>query len=343
MNKIDLIFFVTDEPTVNLYEGEEPEHLFLGNSETVRSPVVRGAGDRPRPYFPPPPPLPQTSKGPQDHTKDFYEDDTLSSGPIYEDIDRMCRYRGQPPSSPQSSRDTKLKGKDKKKRKSKKNDNSTDASVLNLKSTADVNNDRTYYNVVADSLQSNGYAEPFQQPAHPNVIVNPMLSPAGFHTRLRSPATNTRTPHSPFSSRLAGNTLSSSQSTPTKNSGAGSMYYYSDTLKHKHANKQKGPSRPVRELQNSGRVDSDSGISVSRGDFLFDDTPSMRQQILMVNPSSPALTSLTSSPSSSPLSSSTASARGASCTSPSRGCTSPNNMVSPKNSNSQKPVIQKYV
>ena len=327
---------------MHLYEDDEPEHLFVGNSETVRSPVVRGVGERPRPYFPPPPPLPQISTGLQDHTKDFYEDDTLSSGPIYEDIDRMCRYRGQPPSSPQSSRDTKLKVKDKKKRKSKKNDNSTDVNVLNFKST-DVNNDRTYYNVAVDNLLSNGYAEPFQQPAHPNVIVNPMMSPAVFHTRLRSPAANARTPHSPFSSRLASNTLSSSQSTPTKNSGGGSMYYYSDTLKHKNANKQKGPNRPVRELQNSGRVDSDSGISVSRGDFQFDDTPSMRQQILMVNPSSPALTSLTSSPSSSPLSSSTASARGASCTSPSRGCTSPNNMLSPKNSNSQKPIIQKYV
>jgi len=311
----------------------------LPSRELVRSPLaVRGGGDRPRPYFPPPPPNPQTSTtGIRDLTKDFYEDE-VENMPIYEDIDRMCSYTGPPPTSPRQPKETKTK--EKKKRKSKKSEKeSTDIE----NSSATDSNERTYYNVPIDARVNR---EEQQHQPHGNVIVNPMMSPAAFHSRLRTMSPATRAPPSPFSTRLAAAsaTLSSSQSTPTKNSGGGSsMYYYSDTLKHnRNANPKKGP-RPVRDLQNGGRVDSDSGISVSRADFQMDEmpTPSMRQQILLVNPSSPAITSLTSSPSSSPMSTSTASPRGGGCTSPIRGFTSPSNILSPRNS--QKQVIQKYV
>ena len=275
-----------------------------------------------------------------DRCKEFYEEENLASGPIYEDIDRMCSYRGTPPAVPQQFKDKSEKGKEKKKRKSKKSDKelSSGFQIVDANASRGTDlNERTYYNV-DDHGVSRAFEETAAGPG--NVIVNPMMSPAMFHTRLRtmSPATNTRPPLSPYSARLAANTLSSSQSTPTKN---GSMYYYSDTLKHKNSNK-KGP-RTVRDLQNGGRVDSDSGISVSRADFQTEDIPSMRQQILMVNPSSPALTSLTSSPSSSPISTSTASPRGVGCTSPSRGCTSPSTIVSPRSNHSQKHVLQKYV
>lgn len=331
--------FFTDESTEYFYDCDASTGPLFSNdseylpNETVRSPVVRG--ERPRPYFPPPPPPPLSTEP----SKDFYEEENLSSGPIYEDIDRMCSYRGPP----QSFKDKSVKVKDKKKRKSKKSDKELSSGFpptdANASRGIDVN-EITYYNV-----DNNGMSRAFNEPAGPgpgNVIVNPMTSPAMFHTRLRtmSPATNTRPPLSPYSARMAASTLSSSQSTPTKN---GSMYYYSDTLKHKNSSSKKQGLRTVRDLQNGGRVDSDSGISVSRADFPMDDLPSMRQQILMVNPSSPALTSLTSSPSSSPISTSTASPRGAGCTSPSRGCTSPSALVSPRTQNSQKHVMQKYV
>ncbi len=262
--------------------------------------------------------------------------------PIYEDIDRMCSYMGSPPpTSPRQSKESKTK--EKKKRKSKKSEKDSQSTDPDFPLGVTDTNERTYYNVPADARGVN--REDQQQQPHGNVIVNPMMSPVAFHSRLRTMSPATRAPPSPFSTRLAAGsaTLSSSQSTPTKNSGGSSMYYYSDTLKHnRNANPKKGP-RPVRDLQNGGRVDSDSGISVSRADFQMDEmpTPSMRQQILMVNPSSPAITSLTSSPSSSPLSTSTASPRGGGCTSPSRGFTSPSNILSPRNS--QKHVIQKYV
>lgn len=309
--------------------------------EPVRSPIVRGERSAPRPYFPPPPPS-QGLSVMSSASKDLYANDEESSsaGPIYEDIDRMCSYRGHPPMTAATS--LAVKQKDKKKKKTKRaaydQDHPTPYHTIDINSGGgggglrnhDFGVDRIYSNVDDKTTQG-------------NVIVNPMMS-SPFHTRLRtmSPASNARPPLSPYSARLAAtNTLSSSQSTPTKCNN--SMYYYSDTLRHKNSasNRKEGGGRAARDVNIGCRVDSDSGISVSRADFHLDEIPSMRQQILLVNPSNSALTSLTSSPSSSPMSLTTtaaASMRNGTCTSPNRGCTSP-----PNARLGHKNLVQKFV
>jgi hypothetical protein len=176
------------------------------------------------------------------------------------------------------------KAKDKKKRKTKKSDKDHPQPYhtidINAARASNLSGEHPLYCNVDGRLTPRAFEEPAA--AAGNVIVNPMMSP--FHTRLRtlSPATASRPPLSPYSARLAAtNTLSSSQSTPTKNAGGGgSIYYYSDTLRTKHsaAAKKNLSSRPGRDLQNGGRVDSDSGISVSRADFPMDEAPSLRQQ-----------------------------------------------------------------
>jgi hypothetical protein len=89
------LFAATDEGPGHFYEVNAASGAaqFPGSSDylpgdaTVRSSVVRSC---PRPYFPPPPPLLQPSRS-------LFDDETSSTGPIYEDIDRMCSYRGPPP------------------------------------------------------------------------------------------------------------------------------------------------------------------------------------------------------------------------------------------------------
>ena len=171
------------------------------------------------------------------------------SGPIYEDIDRMCTYRGSPPEAPQRQ--------------------PLQKSFKNFE--ADVASN--YYNVFPvesplkkvrpDSGGSNSSPhhcgtsssevsfDSSSSPRHPQerskgVIVNPMsspqhvlpsnlasrvrtMSPTALSERTRSPVAN-----SPFSAKLAGKASSSS------------VYYYSDTLRPK---------------QNRGFEGSDSGIS----------------------------------------------------------------------------------
>ena len=336
--------FFSDEISSHFYEADSSSGagVFSTDPEQVRSPVVRSERSAPRPFFPPPPPT-TASTSLSTALRDFYDADAddVSTGPIYEDIDRMCSYRVQQQTATSLTAKPEVKPKEKKKKKSKRSSDQDHPMPyhtidINAARTNDVINDRTYCNVDDRGKPLKGGNDP-----HANVIVNPMMSP--FHTRLRtmSPASNCRPPLSPYSARLAAtNTLSSSQSTPTKNNGA-SMYYYSDTLRHKgSAPDKKGGGRGVRDLGSGCRVDSDSGISVSRADFPMDETPTMRQQILMVNPSNSALTSLTSSPSSSPMSATNAASnRTPGCTSPTRGCTSPVTKLG----NGQKNLVQKFV
>lgn len=308
-----------------------------GDFWKAKSPVPpgdpsQGKPEKTRPFFPlpPPPPLNQTK---EQQPPAVYEEGNYSSstGPIYEDIDRNCSYRGKPPQPSRSGcrpspRDgKKLRGPD--------------------YFVDDPDDDPAYYNF-EPSLSS-------QSNAH--VIVNPMISigdkskildfpflelkinPTCFHvfienTNLRSkpqsPGRSHQSPH--VKKRLtSATTLSSTHSTPTKSSGGSSIYYYSDTLRHGAGRGDRSKGARTAGDGPSSRVDSDSGISISR-DFNLDDTPTMRQQILMVNSCSPALTSLTSSPSSSPLSTSTASpSNRPTCTSPSRFTTSPNPRMAP--------------
>ena len=182
----------------------------------------------------------------------FYEPGSSvgSGGPIYEDIDRMCTYRGPPPPPPPAPQPQ----------------HSVVASPRRSRTVPQ--SERTYCNVPpvgeksGDSGESSGSppppsssavvssqnfcgtsssevsfesgSSPRHQPTqqqhqqqHPNILVNPLVSPARFASR------------SPQSANLSPARLSSSTRSPS------SVYYYSDTL------------RPKQREQ----FDSDSGFS----------------------------------------------------------------------------------
>ena len=153
---------------------------------------------------------------------------SMAGGPIYEDIDRMCSYRGYPPdlqqqqpqNSPQQPTQSMQAGiphAQQLHHSAASSSNSTGGSG----SAAGGLNHEDYYNLSGGSSPRNKSS-------------NSEVSFEGASTRLRtmSPASNShRSPQSVYSARLASRPANSS------------VYYYSDTLR-------------------KGRVGSDSGISV---------------------------------------------------------------------------------
>jgi len=163
------------------------------------------------------------------HHEPGYGDSVHSGGPIYEDIDRMCSYRGAPPEmSPVRQTQT-----------SRYSRQSRHTSGKHHKEVNEAGEERTYYNVSpkGDSGSSDVTSSPrpnhggntssseisfesissprhavvtAEDPMRPNVIVNPSASPA--HRRTLGTSSNRGSPWTP------------PVSSP-------SVYYYSDTLR----------------------------------------------------------------------------------------------------------------
>eukprot|EP00095_Tigriopus_kingsejongensis_P010539 maker-scaffold349_size200065-snap-gene-1.19 protein:Tk10539 transcript:maker-scaffold349_size200065-snap-gene-1.19-mRNA-1 annotation:"hypothetical protein KGM_06566" len=223
-----------------------------------------------------------SGQSPQIGENHFYEPSgssaTSSRGPIYEDIDRMCSYRGAPPvvgflSQRMEPVNHRLE------------DDEDDRPVSLDSSVAPLRNntisdplERTYCNVMPskspskrsgsrpDSSGSTSSPVPCgtsssevsfdsgSSPRHPgNILVNPMSPQAlarvrGFSPTTASQSERTRSPNSVYAAKLASQSKSPG--------GKSSLYYYSDTL---------------RPRTNRGFQDSDSGISNNRS--TCEDTP----------------------------------------------------------------------
>ena len=134
------------------------------------------------------------------------DNEVASTGPIYEDIDRMCSYRGYPPDLQQKS-----------------------PQQLPSAASGSGGLNEDYYNLSGGSSprnkSSNRYVlkRPFLQKITQNqiYIFFSDVSFEGTVSRLRtmSPASNHRSPQSVYSARLANRPPTSS------------VYYYSDTLR----------------------------------------------------------------------------------------------------------------
>lgn len=235
------------------------------------------------------------NQSPQIGENHFYEPSgssvTSSRGPIYEDIDRMCSYRGAPPEpltnkldqfpKPEEAEDlgsTPLGG-------SVRNNLTPDA-------------ERTYCNVMPAASKSpikKGGSRPDSSgstsspvpcgtsssevsfdsgtsPRH-HIVVNPMSPQALARIRGMSPTPSerTRSPNSVYAAKLASQTRSPG--------GKSSVYYYSDTL---------------RPRTNRGFTDSDSGISNNRSTSEDTPPPPLPSQRLQIQPRHSAVTSFDS-------------------------------------------------
>ena len=211
----------------------------------------------------PPPPPPPSGKSnlagnsnfhPGDNSKSsqstgFYEPggSTLSQrsgGPIYEDIDRMCTYRGSPPDM------VPLPGKWEGGGRIQKVPRSEERTYCNVPPKSDSGEGDSSRDAAHNFCGTSSSEVSFESGSSPrhvppsgadprhHVLVNPLVSPARFRPAL-SPGGGLSSP-----GRQSGGSSSSTRS-------PSSVYYYSDTLR---------PRRP-RDVAAGNSNSSDSGIS----------------------------------------------------------------------------------